>query len=223
MLVAARDEAELIAETVGALRGALPGAAVWVADDGSRDGTAAAAARAGAIVLPAGGRIGKGGAMTLLARRALGALDASSGPDPVFLLCDGDLAGSAAALPALVEAVLRDEADVAVAVFATRRGGGVGAAVGFARWALRDLTGAGARAPISGQRAMRARTLRRVLPFARGYGMELAMSIDAARAGMRILELELDLSHRVTGRSPGGFAHRARQLADFVRVYLRRR
>jgi hypothetical protein len=53
--------------------------------------------------------------------------------------------------------------------------------------------------------------------------MELAMSIDAVRAGLRIEEVELDLSHRASGRSPAGFAHRARQLAAFVRVYLQRR
>ena len=62
-----------------------------------------------------------------------------------------------------------------------------------------------------------------MLPFAGGYGMELAMSIDAARAGLRIVEVELDLAHRASGRSLAGFAHRARQLADFVRVYVSRR
>ncbi len=223
MLVAARDEAELIAATVCALRHALPGAHVWVADDGSRDGTAAAAARAGAVVIPTGRHVGKGGAMTIAARRALGALGAVGEPEPIFLLCDGDLAASAGKLSALVDVVLNDTADLAVARFATRRGGGVGLAVGFARWALRSRTGVRARAPISGQRAMSARTLRGLLPFARGYGMELAMSIEAARAGMRIQEVELDLSHTASGRSPAGFVHRGRQLADFVRVYVQRR
>jgi hypothetical protein len=67
---------------------------------------------------------------------------------------------------------------------------------------------------------MRAAVLRDVLPFARGYGMEIGMTIDAVRAGHSLLEYELDLSHRATGRSLGGFVHRARQLADFARVYL---
>ncbi|MGC1851384.1 MAG: hypothetical protein WA687_02960, partial [Solirubrobacterales bacterium] len=75
-------------------------------------------------------------------------------------------------------------------------------------------------APISGQRAMRTDVLRAVLPFARGYGMEVGMTIDAVRAGYRLREYELHLSHRATGRSLGGFAHRARQLTDFARVYL---
>jgi len=70
---------------------------------------------------------------------------------------------------------------------------------------------------------MRADVLRDVLPFARGYGMEVGMTIDAVRAGHRLREYELDLSHRATGRSLAGFAHRGRQLLDFGRVYLSRR
>ncbi len=62
-----------------------------------------------------------------------------------------------------------------------------------------------------------------VLPFARGFGMEIGMTIDAVRAGHRIAEVELDLTHRATGRTLSGFAHRGRQLVDFVRVYFARR
>jgi hypothetical protein len=35
--------------------------------------------------------------------------------------------------------------------------------------------------------------------------------------------VELDLAHRATGRTPAGFLHRGRQLADFARVYVQRR
>ena len=48
------------------------------------------------------------------------------------------------------------------------------------------------------------------------------MTIDAARAGYRVREVALDLEHRATGRTLAGFAHRGRQLADFIRVYRRR-
>ena len=76
---------------------------------------------------------------------------------------------------------------------------------------------------ISGQRAMGAEALRATLPFARGYGMEIGITVDAVRAGYRVGEHELDLSHRATGRTIGGFVHRGRQLLDFGRVYLSRR
>ncbi len=49
------------------------------------------------------------------------------------------------------------------------------------------------------------------------------MTVDAVRAGYRPLELELELEHRPTGRTVAGFAHRARQLWDFLGVYLSRR
>jgi hypothetical protein len=49
------------------------------------------------------------------------------------------------------------------------------------------------------------------------------MNIDAARAGFRIVEVQLDLGHRATGRTLRGFAHRFRQLVDFARVYVSRR
>jgi hypothetical protein len=102
-------------------------------------------------------------------------------------------------------------------------GGGLGVAVGFAGWAIRRRCGLETRAPISGQRAMRPALLRVVLPFAAGFGMETGMTIDAVRAGHRVCEIELDLEHRATGRTLGGFAHRGRQLRDIVRAYAARR
>ena len=42
------------------------------------------------------------------------------------------------------------------------------------------------------------------------------MTIDAARAGVAVVEVELDLTHRVTGRDLRGFVHRGRQLVDLV-------
>jgi glycosyltransferase involved in cell wall biosynthesis len=219
VIVAARNEADRIAETLAALRGALPGAVLWVADDASTDGTAEAAMAAGAQVVSRGRPHGKGANVSAGAEAAL---SAQPGPELV-LLCDGDLGASAAALAPLVGAVESGECDLAVAAFSRRVGGGFGLALGFARWAIRRRCGLDTSAPISGQRAMRAEVLRTALPFARGYGMEVGMTIDAIRAGYRLREYELDLSHRATGRSLSGFVHRARQLADFARAYLSRR
>jgi len=219
VIVAARNEANRVGESVAALRRAFPGAAIWVADDASTDGTAELAMTAGARVVSRGRPHGKGGNVTAAAEAALG-----NGTEPrVVLLCDADLGGSAAELSPLVEAVERGECDLAVAAFANRVGGGFGIALRSARWAIRRLCGFGAKAPISGQRAMRVEVLRATLPFARGYGMEVGMTVDAVRAGYRVGEYELDLSHRATGRTLGGFLHRGRQLLDFTRAYRARR
>jgi hypothetical protein len=165
--------------------------------------------------------IGKGGAATLAARRVLSrALE----PDPpVFVLVDGDLAGSAAQLPALAAAVREGRADLAIAVFAAHVGGGFGFAVGFAHWAIKRLSGLDLQAPISGQRALSGPAFAVVVPFAPRFGMEIGMTVDAARAGFRIEEVELDLAHRATGRTWRGFLHRGRQLLDFLAVYASRR
>jgi glycosyltransferase involved in cell wall biosynthesis len=219
VIVAARNEADRIAATIAALRRVLPEAALWVADDASTDGTAEVAMAAGAQVVSRGRPHGKGANVTAAAEAAL-----SVEPAPrLALLCDGDLGASAAALAPLVEAVERDECDLAVAAFSRRVGGGFGVALSFARRAIARLCGLETAAPISGQRAMRIEVLRATLPFARGYGMEVGMTVDAVRAGYRLREYELDLAHRASGRSLSGFAHRARQLADFGRVYLSRR
>jgi glycosyltransferase involved in cell wall biosynthesis len=218
VVVAAHEEAERIAATLGALRRAFPGAAIWVGDDASRDGTAERAMTAGAQVVRRGRSHGKGGNVSAACEAAL-----SAEPAPrLVLLCDGDLGESAARLGPLVDAVETGECDLAVAMFARRVGGGFGLALGFAHWAERRLCGFEARAPISGQRALRVETLRAVLPFAHGFGMEIGMTVDAVRAGYRVGEYEIDLEHRATGRDARGFVHRAVQLRDFARVFLSR-
>jgi glycosyltransferase involved in cell wall biosynthesis len=217
-VVAAHNEADRIAATVAALRASFPGAAIWVADDASTDGTAEVAIAAGAQVVSRGRPHGKGANVTAAAEAAL-----STEPPPgLILLCDGDLGASAARLAPLVDAVESGECDLAVASFSRRVGGGFGLALGFARWAVRGLCGVRAESPISGQRALRVETLRATLPFARGFGMEVGMTVDAVRAGYRLGEYEIDLEHRATGRTISGFLHRAAQLRDFVRVYLSR-
>jgi glycosyltransferase involved in cell wall biosynthesis len=218
IVIAAHEEADRIAATLAAVRAAFPGAAVWVGDDASKDATGERAMVAGAQVVTRRRPHGKGGNVTAACEAAL-----SADPAPrLVLLCDGDLGESAARLGPLVEAVRAGECDLAVAEFARRVGGGFGFALGFARWAERRLCGFEARAPISGQRALRAETLRAVLPFARGFGMEIGMTVDAVRAGYRVGEYEIDLSHRPTGRDAAGFLHRAVQLKDFALVTVSR-
>jgi glycosyltransferase involved in cell wall biosynthesis len=221
-IVTARNEGERIAATLHALAPLLAGGALLVADDGSSDATAQIARAAGAHVVSAPRPLGKGAAATLAARQAL-AMSAAGREEAIVLLCDGDLGESAARLSALVQAVSSGRADLAVAAFTRRRGGGFGVAVGFARWAIERRCGLRARAPLSGQRALGARVLGDLLPFAHGFGMEVGITIDAVRCGHRVLEVELDLEHRATRRSPRGFAHRARQLYDGARAYRARR
>lgn len=216
-IIPAYNEGTRIGNTIEALRATFPGVEIIVADDGSGDDTAAVAARAECEVVRVERTIGKGGVANLALQRV---------KDRQFdqlLLVDGDLGSSSAQLKALVDAVQAGECDLAIAAFKRRVGGGFGIAVGFAHWAIKNLTGLDLTAPISGQRALSRHCVEAVTPLAPKFGMEIGMTVDAARAGMRIKEIELDLEHRATGRSFKGFVHRGRQLKDFLRVFSSRK
>ena len=122
-------------------------------------------------------RRGKGQALTVAEREA---------PPGRLLLCDADLTGD---LRPLDEA----DADLAVAAFAERQGGGFGIAKRTARVLIKALSGIDAREPLSGQRALSPAARRAVFPLAAGFGCEVRSTIDAARAGLRIEEVELPL------------------------------
>ncbi len=219
-IVAAHDEADRIGATIASLRAGIPGVQVWVADDASTDGTADVALAAGARLVRRGRSHGKGGNMTAAAEAVLGDPAAAGA---IVLLCDGDLGETAGELAKLAATVRDGDDALAIATFRERVGGGFGIVVRFSRWAIERRCGFEATDPISGQRAMRMDVLRSVLPFAPGYGMETGMTIDAVRAGFAVTEVELDLAHRATGRTLGGFLHRGHQLADIARAYGVRR
>ncbi len=197
ILVAARDEEDVIASTVRGLRRQFPAAEVIVADDGSRDRTADVAEEAGAIVLRLPRR-GKGQALSLAERAA---------PPGRLLLADADLDGE-------LEPLLDGEADLTVAVFTERVGGGFGIAKETGRKLIRVLGGLDTREPLSGQRVVSPSARSKCFPVAAGFGCEVRMTIDAARAGLRVQEVDLALRHRATGRDLAGFIHRGRQLVE---------
>ncbi len=199
ILVAARDEEASIGRTVTMLRRRFPDAEVIVADDGSRDATAERAEDAGAFVvrLP---RLGKGQALSSAERAA---------PPGRLLLCDADLEGDLAPL-------VNGRADLTVAAFAERIGDGFGLAKRAARSIVRSRARLDLREPLSGQRALSRRARAAAFPLAPGFGCEVRMTIDAARSGLEVTEVELPLRHRPTQRDIAGFAHRGRQLVDAV-------
>jgi hypothetical protein len=206
-LVAAHEESERIASTVSALHALAD--EIVVVDDGSEDATSSAALLAGATVLRASRRRGKGRAI----EEALGRLPAST----LWLLADADLADSASLLGPLVDAVREGRADIAIAAFPKLSGGGFGIVKRVAVKSIRAACGFEAREPLSGQRALTSAALTAVRPLAPGFGLEVAMTIDAVRAGLTVVEIPIvGLAHRPTGRGVQGFAHRARQGADIL-------
>ena len=209
-LVAARNEAGRVGETVGAIRSFVGD--VVVVDGASTDGTAREAAAAGARVLvapPSAG--GKGGALD-------GALD-RVGPADVVLLLDADLGATARAGEALLGPVIEDRADLAIAALPRQEGhGGFRLVKRTAAALIEVLSGFTADEPLSGQRAVRRDVLEALRPLAPGFGVEVAMTIDAVRRGYRVVEVPVEMTHAVTGRDLAGFVHRGRQGWDLMRV-----
>ena len=199
ILVPARNEEERIGETVAALRRDFPDAEVIVVDGRSGDRTAERAEAAGALVLRVE-RLGKG--------EALSAGERSAAPGPL-LLADADLRGS-------LRPLAESDADLTVAAFRRRVGGGFGIAKRVGRELVRLRTGTAPREPLSGQRLVGPRARAACLPLASGFGAVVRMTIDALEAGLSFEEIELDLDHRATGRDAAGFLHRGRQLLDAV-------
>ena len=208
-LVAARDEEGRIGSCVSALRRLTT--EIVVVDDGSTDATPGEARTAGATVLRVERRLGKGRALE-------GALERLGDAD-IWLLADGDLGDTAGGLEALLRLVQAGEADVAIAAFPPARAGGFGLVKKAAAHAIRVECGFRASEPLSGQRALNARAMAVVRPLAPGFGVETAMTIDAVRAGLRVVEVPVDgLDHRPTYRDLPGFMHRAQQGWDIARA-----
>ncbi len=210
VLIPAYNEAETISQTVRAVL-EVPGVRrVLVVDDGSGDDTARRAAEAGALVVRLEKNQGKGAALN----RGAALLE---GPFLAFL--DADLGESARELEKLARPVLAGEADLAIASFPRLSGaGGFGLVKGLARLGIFLLGGVSLTSPLSGQRVLTRAVLEAVLPFAPGYGVEVAMTVRAARRGFRIVEVPTAMRHRTTGRDLKGFLHRGRQFWHVLRA-----
>ena len=202
ILIAARDEEARIGTTVSELQRQFPDAELIVADDGSRDTTAAVAEAAGALVVRLPHR-GKGQALTLGERIAA---------EGDLVLCDADLRGD-------LRPLLTGDSDLTIAAFARKQGGGFGIAKGAARQLVRLASGYDGAEPLSGQRRLTQKAREAVFPLAAGFGCETAMTADAARAELTIAETPVALEHRATGRDLRGFVHRGRQLRDIVLAF----
>lgn len=221
VVIPARDEAARIGATVAAaLR--VPGVDLAVVvDDGSRDATADLARAAGAHVVSHRRSRGKGAALETGADavRVLDARDAV--PEArALLLLDADLEDSAAKVAPLLEPVLSSAADLAVALLPPQAtpGGGRGRVVRLARSGIATSTGFVATQPLSGQRALTRAAFDAARPLAPGFGVEVGMTVDLLRRGFRVVEVPVDLHHRVTGADLSGRLHRGRQLVHVARA-----
>lgn len=221
VIIPAANEADRIAATVKAAA-ALPGVdLVVVVDDGSRDQTGRVARAAGARVVRHSRNRGKAAAMETGAE-AVRLLD-EDGTSRHLLFLDADLGGTAGAAAPLIEPVRAAKADMTIAVFTTRvKLGGHGLVVRLSKEGIRRATGLELSQPLNGQRCLTRAAFEAARPLAHGFGVETALTIDLVRKGFRVIEVEVDMTHRATGTDWRAQLHRAIQLRDVARALATR-
>lgn len=214
VLIPAFNEEKFVYETVKAVMSVPEVDRVLVVDDGSSDKTALKARRAGARVISLKRNMGKGEALNY-------GIKYLNEPWAIVLL-DADLGASAAEARHLLTPLLKDEADMTVAQFSgfTRRAG-FGLVKGLAREGIKRYTGLLMESPLSGQRALTGQVLKKTVPFASGFGVEVKLTISAVRNGFRVIEVPVDMNHNETKMDLGGFLHRGKQFWHVARVLVR--
>ncbi|WP_429840999.1 glycosyltransferase family 2 protein [Brevibacillus sp. FIR094] len=210
VVIPAFNEQASIGDTLRAIRERFICDELIVVDDGSIDETAHIASKWADTVIRAPRNQGKGAAVQLGWKSASG---------DVVMLLDGDLRDSAAEAAHLVTPVLQDVCDMAVAVLPPPTvKAGLGLAKGLAHHGIRMLTGFEARAPLSGQRAIRRELLDRLGSQDKGFGIEVGLTVDALRAGYRVAEVPVFFSHRETKNDWSGFCHRGKEFVAISRT-----
>ena len=210
VLIPAYNEDKFIKATLAAIKSIPEVSEIVVVDDGSRDMTVQLAREAGVVVITSEQNSGKGGAMNLGA-------ELLKNHDIVVLL-DADLGDTAVEARKLILPILNNEADMTIAQFPRlKHKGGFGLVKGLAHRGIKHFTGLEMQSPLSGQRAMTKAVLNKILPFASGYGVEVALTIKVARMGYRVKEVPVQMTHDLTGRDLQGFIHRGKQFKDVLK------
>ena len=187
------NEAAAIAKVIAGFRKALPGAAIYVYDNNSRDKTVEKASRAGAIVRSERQQ-GKGHVV----RRMFADVDAD-----VYVMADGDLTYDPKAAPAMVEQLLSEELDMVVG---TRQHEEKEAYRGGHVLGNRIFTGLLARLfgrsfsdIFSGYRVFSRRFVKSFPVLSEGFEIETEMSVHALELRMPVGELATAYGTRPEG------------------------
>lgn len=184
VLVPCYNEAAAIGSVVKQFREALPAAEIHVYDNNSKDGTAKAAAKAGAIV-GFENRQGKGHVV----RRMFGDIDAD-----VYVLVDGDATYDAPSAPKMIEMLLREKLDMVVGARVDQEVAAYRPGHRFGNWILTAFVtqtfGRAFTDILSGYRVFSRRFVKSFPALSTGFEIETELTVHALELGMPVAELE---------------------------------
>lgn len=210
VIIPAYNEKDLIGITINSLKGLEGVGEIIVINDGSLDDTGEVAAKWGARVINLEKNQGKAGAVVEGALRAKYELVA---------LIDADLGDSAGEAVKLFDPLLSREADMVIASFSRESaGGGFGLVRKLSCLFIKTVTGREIKSPLSGQRALKKKTLLKGAANTRGFGLEFGLTLQALKDGCRVKEVMTNMNHRHYGKNMEGFLHRAAQLKDILKT-----
>jgi len=207
VLIPCYNEAAAIPAVVRDFRAELPGAAIYVYDNNSRDGTAAAAGAAGAIVRTE--RLqGKGHVI----RRMFADIEADA-----YVLVDGDDTYSAASSPAMVRLLLDEGLDMVNGTRASEAGAAYRRGHRFGNAALTGLVawvfGGGVSDMLSGYRVFSRRFVKSFPASSRGFETETELTVHALELRMPISEVATPYKER-----PAGSVSKLHTYSDGLRI-----
>ncbi|MGI6372982.1 MAG: glycosyltransferase family 2 protein [Caldicoprobacterales bacterium] len=215
VIIPAYNEAANLAITLRALKKVPIIKDILVVDDGSWDETGDIAVKEGVNLLSLDKNQGKGNALQMGVKHL---------NNRIIVFLDADIGDTATEATKLIYPILRDEAEVTIGKIDFTPGkGGFGFVKGLSRVGFKSLTGKECCSVLSGQRAFKREVLAHELLSYRGYGIEFGMTVDLALKDVRIMEIPIDICHRVTGRDLKGFKHRSIQFLDILKVILQKK
>ena len=217
-IVPAYNEEDVISYTIKAIRDVEEIDKVYIIDDGSKDHTyqRASSIEGDIVVLKNSKNSGKGKALMLGVQEAIRTSD-------ILVFLDADLGTSSIEARKLIAPILKNEADVVIARFPrAKTKGGFGIVKALAKYGVYIRTGKKIKTALSGQRAFKSEVLRDFKCYDTGFGIEVGMIIDIMKKGYSVKEVDVEMTHKETGRDLKGFIHRGKQFVHIFKVIIKR-
>ena len=195
VLVPCYNESKTIEKVVRDFKRVLPEATVYVYDNNSSDGTGEIAARAGAVVRRERMQ-GKGSVI----RRMFREIDADC-----YLMVDGDDTYPAEDAPAMVSAVLDEQADMVVGdrlsstYFTENKRPFHNLGNGLVRASINHLFGSDIKDIMTGYRAFSYAFVKTYPVLSRGFEVETEMTIHSLNNNLRLFEMPIQYRDRPEG------------------------